>query len=220
MFWYLPNRFLLWSARWLLSAVLLAVVLRADAAAGTGRDSVTVGTLRAVTIGASVGPTLTRANFNRGFPRPAVPTSSAWTVGLTAGLWLQVALGGRWSFRQSYLYAEAGGAPADPGTRYQFRYLSLPAQLQYQLLPRLSVAAGPRFDLLLSARQSVPDAVITHDTEERHFGAMLSVMAQISRRFGAGLHYVHGLSHVGLGQRSAVREFKHEWVSLTGEYRF
>lgn len=210
---YSPQRFRHWSALLLWGVALLGLAVP-KASAGPGRDSVTV------SVGASGGTTLTRANFNRGFPRPAVPVSSAWAVGLTAGLWLRVALGRRWSFRQSYLYAEAGGMPQDVALRYRFRYLSLPAQLGYQLTPWLAVEAGPRFDLLLSARQSAPDAVITHDTEERHLGAMLSFRGRIGRRLGLGLHYVHGLSHVGLGQRSSVREFKHEWVSLTGDYRF
>lgn len=175
-----------------------------------------------VQFGVKVGFNYANTNFNQGVPKPVVPVETTWQAGFQAGGLLVVPLPGRLALQQEYLFSQLGGAIRG-GPRYTLRYLSLPLLLSYEVLPRLRLVAGPQFDLLLQARQETGGQTtdITHDTEERSFGAVAGVAVRLGARLHLGARYVQGLNHVGIGQRSAgVQEFKYEVVQLSADVRF
>ncbi|MGI4835043.1 MAG: outer membrane beta-barrel protein [Janthinobacterium lividum] len=160
-------------------------------------------------------------NFNAGEPPPPAPVATTWRPGYEAGLWVSVALPHRWLVRQEYAFAQLGGEVTG-GPRYTLRYLSLPLLLGYQVLPRVQLLLGPRFDLLIQAQQVAggQPTDITHDTEERSVGATAGVAVALGRHLGLGARYFQGFNHIGIGQRSAVQEFKFAAVQLAADYRF
>jgi hypothetical protein len=125
------------------------------------------------------------------------------------------------ALQQEYLYSQQSGEISG-GARYQMQYLSLPLLLKYRIVPRLAVVAGPQFDLMLKAQQEVQGQTIniTHDTEERGLGATAGLEVTIWRNLGLSARYLQGLNHVGIGQRSAVQEFKWQSVQVAAEVRF
>jgi opacity protein-like surface antigen len=137
------------------------------------------------------------------------------------GALVEVGLSEHLALQQEYLYAQQSGEIKN-GARYKLQYLSLPLLLKYRVLPRLAIVVGPQFDLMLKAQQEVGGQTtdITHDTEERGFSAAAGLEARILRNLSLSTRYLQGLNHVGIGQRSAVQEFKWQSVQLAAEVRF
>ena len=102
------------------------------------------------------------------------------------------------------------------------QYLSLPVYFQFRIIDKLTVSAGPQFELLINAHQTTTEGEqeITHDTEERSIGASVGLSYQVSKSFGLSAHYMHGLNHIGLYQRTEVQEFKFESLQLTFSCQF
>lgn len=175
----------------------------------------------AVAWGAKVGLTYANTNFNQGSPPPPAPIATTWRPGFAAGLWVRVALPHRLAVQQEYVFAQLSGEITG-GPRYTLRYLSLPLLLRYGLLPRLTVLAGPQFDLLIQAQQAAGGQTtdITHDTEERGVGATAGLEVALGSRLALGARYLQGLNHIGIGQRSAVQEFRFQAVQLSADVRF
>ena len=175
----------------------------------------------AVSWGGRAGLTYANTDFNAGSPPPPTPLATTWRPGFAAGFWVSLALPHRWLLRQEYSFEQLSGELVG-GPRYTLRYLSLPLLLGYRVHPRVQLLAGPRFDLLVQARQTVSGQTtdITHDTEERGLAATAGLEVVLSRRLGLGARYMQGLNHIGIGQRSAVREFKFEAVQLAASVRF
>ena len=138
-----------------------------------------------------------------------------------AGLWVSIALPHHWLVQQEYAFEQLSGELVG-GPRYTLRYLSLPLLLGYYVHPRVKLLAGPRFDLLVQAQQEAGGQVtdITHDTEERGLAATAGLEVALSRHLSLGARYMQGLNHIGIGQRSAVREFKFEAAQLAASVRF
>jgi opacity protein-like surface antigen len=174
-----------------------------------------------VSFGLRLGLNYSTTNFNLGEPKPVVPVDTKWKPGFVVGALVEVGLNQHWALQQEYLYAQQSGEITN-GARYQMQYLSLPLLLKYRVLPRLAIVAGPQFDLMLKAQQEVGGQTsdITHDTEERGLGATAGLEVSVWRRLSLGARYLQGLNHVGIGQRSAVQEFKWQSVQLAAEVRF
>ena len=175
----------------------------------------------AVSWGARAGLTYANTDFNAGVPPPPTPLATTWRPGFGVGLWVSIALPRRWLVRQEYSFEQLSGELTG-GPRYTLRYLSLPLLLGYRVHPKVTLLAGPRFDLLVQAQQTVSGQTtdITHDTEERGLAATAGLEVALSRRLGLGARYMQGLNHIGIGQRSAVREFKFQAVQLAASVRF
>jgi opacity protein-like surface antigen len=174
-----------------------------------------------VSFGLRLGLNYSNTNFNLGEPKPVVPVETKWKTGFVAGGLVEIALNEHLALQQEYLYSQQSGE-VTTGARYQLHYLSLPLLLKYRVLPRLAVVAGPQLDLLLKAQQEAngQTTTITHDTEERGFGATAGLEVTIWRSLGLSARYLQGLNHVGIGQRSAVQEFKWQSVQVAAEVRF
>ncbi|MES1216719.1 MAG: porin family protein [Bacteroidota bacterium] len=152
------------------------------------------------------GVNFSHMNFNKGVPPPPVPVSTNWRPGLFFGFLLQVQLANNLSLQPEYLYSQLGGEIKSSKTVYKLNYLSMPVLLKYQVSSRIAAMAGPQFDLLINAKKdsSGNSYNITHDTEERNFG----------------LAFGMEINHVGIGQRSDVREFKYEDLQVSACIRF
>jgi opacity protein-like surface antigen len=174
-----------------------------------------------VSFGLRLGLNYSNTNFNMGEPKPVVPVDTKWKTGFVVGALVEVGLSEHLALQQEYLYSQQSGEISG-GARYQMRYLSLPLLLKYRIVPRLAVVAGPQFDLMLKAQQEVQGQTIniTHDTEERGLGATAGLEVTIWRTLGLSARYLQGLNHVGIGQRSAVQEFKWQSVQVAAEVRF
>lgn len=175
-----------------------------------------------VSFGLRLGLNYSTTNFNRGEPKPVVPIDTKWKPGFVVGALVEVGLSKHLALQQEYLYAQQSGEISNGGARYKMHYLSLPLLLKYRALPRLAVVAGPQFDLMLKAQREIngQTADITHDTEERGFGATAGLEVTLLRSLSLSARYLQGLNHVGIGQRSAVQEFKWQSVQLAAEVRF
>lgn len=120
------------------------------------------------------------------------------------------------------MFAQLSGEVSNGGSRYTLRYLSLPLLLRYALAPKVALVAGPQFDLLIEAQQDTNDQTtnITHDTEERGIGATAGVEVSLLKNLSLNARYLQGLNHIGIGQRSAVQEFKFQSAQITLDVRF
>jgi hypothetical protein len=176
----------------------------------------------AVSFGVKLGANYSNTNFNQGSPKLPTPVEMTWQVGFVAGFLVQIALPHRLALQQEYLFAQVSGKISKEDTQYTLRYLSLPLLLKYTLVPRLTIVAGPQFDLLIQAQQKVGGHTtgITHDTEERGISATAGVEISLLKSLSFNVRYLQGLNHIGVGQRSAVREFKLQSVQLSLDTRF
>jgi opacity protein-like surface antigen len=174
-----------------------------------------------VSFGLRLGLNYSTTNFNMGEPKPVVPVDTKWKPGFVVGALVEVGLSEHLALQQEYLYSQQSGE-VKGGARYKMQYLSLPLLLKYRIIPRLAVVAGPQFDLMLKAQQEVAGQTtnITHDTEERGFSATAGLEVNIWRSLSLSARYLQGLNHVGIGQRSAVQEFKWQSVQVAAEVRF
>jgi hypothetical protein len=173
--------------------------------------------------GFKIGLNSTHTNFKRGYLLPpSLPYQSERRTGLTLGFLLNVPLAKDLLIQPEYLYSLRRSFVKSTEVSYQLDYLSLPVLLRYRIHPRLSLLAGPQFDLLIKGKERGSGGTrnITHDTEERNLGATAGLELQVARSLFLEGRYMHGLSHVGIGQRSSVVEFKYEVVELTAGIRF
>ena len=168
----------------------------------------------AVAVGLRLGGTYSNTNFNQGVPKPVVPVETNWRPGVVAGFWVQLSVSKKLVLQQEYLFTQLGGEVAAGGPRYTLRYLSLPLLLKYRVLPHLVLVAGPQADLLIQAKQLLNGQTtdITHDVEERSVGATAGLEVPVGRRLSLSARYLLGLNHIGIGQRSAVQEFRFQSV--------
>jgi hypothetical protein len=175
-----------------------------------------------VNFGIKIGANYSNTNFNAGSPKPPTPVETTWKAGFVAGFLVEVVLPHKFALQQEYLFSQVSGELSNGGAQYTLRYLSLPFLLKYTLVPRVTIVAGPQFDLLIQAQQKISDQTfnITHDTEERGIGATVGLEVSLSKSLSLSARYLQGLNHIGIGQRSAVREFKLQSVQLTLDARF
>jgi hypothetical protein len=171
--------------------------------------------------GFRLGLNSSNTNFNKGYPPPAAFIKTSRKTGIVFGFLMEVPLAGNLFLQPEYLYSQMGGKVDSSGAVYKFSYASLPVFLKYKS-GKLSISAGPQFDLLLKAKKNMngTDENITHDTEERSLGAAISVEYLISESFFLSARYMKGLNHVGIGQRSDIKEFKYDLIQLSAGITF
>jgi hypothetical protein len=175
-----------------------------------------------VSFGLRLGLNYSNTNFNQGAPVPTTPVGTSWQPGFLAGALVQIDINRWFALQQEYAFSQQSGEVKASGTHYRMRYLSLPLLLKYRVADRLALVAGPQFDLMLNATSNVSGQVddITHDTEDRAVGVIAGLEILVWRNLSLSARYLQGLNHVGIGQRSAVREFKWQSAQLAAEVRF
>jgi hypothetical protein len=168
------------------------------------------------------GINISNMNFNMGEPPPATPVAASWKTGINIGLALYIPLAEKLFLQPEYFYTQRRGADGSLGIDYDADYLSLPVLLNYKLSSRFSLIAGPQVELLINAK-SIYQGVstnISHDVEERSIGITGGFEVEIIRSFFLSASYFQGLNHIGIGQRSEVKEFKYQVVNITAGIRF
>ena len=172
---------------------------------------------RKVGFGFKIGLNLSNLNFNRGFPKPAVPVESTWGIGFEGGFLLEVPLRNKLHLQQEYLYTHVEGEVESGGKPYTLKYISLPVVLKYKFLPQLSLMAGPQFDLLLHAveKHGSNSIGIIHDTEERNIGAVVGLEYKPSAKVALETRFMQGINHIGMRQRRTDQEFKLQSFSIS-----
>ncbi len=161
-------------------------------------------------------------NFNKGEPPPAVPVKASWQTGITLGFLVRVPLAGNLFLQPEYAYTERQGSDGSISTNYKLDYFSLPVLLNYRCTPVVSLLAGPQVELLVhaTAKNAGVSSNITHDTEERSIAATAGIEVTIKKILFVSARYLQGFNHIGIGQRSSVKEFKYQAVNLTAGIRF
>ena len=172
--------------------------------------------------GFQAGTNISNMDFNKGEPAPAVHIASAWKAGISLGLLMRVPLGEKWLLQPEYNYTQRNGTDKSNGTTYKLDYFSMPVLLHYKINPLLSLYAGLQGELLLHATSNSNGTKIniTHDTEERSIAGVAGIELRIVRSFFLSARYLHGLNHIGIGQRSLVKEFKYESAAITAGIHF
>ncbi len=161
-------------------------------------------------------------NFNKGVPAPVAPISASWKTGFTIGVMINFSLADNILLQPGYLFSQRNGSDKSTGTNYSMNYLSLPVLLSYEISPTIAVAAGPQVEILISAKNKINGVTnnITHDTEERSIGLTAGIDFKPFHSFLISARYMHGLNHIGIGQRSNIKEFKFEVVNLMLGFAF
>ncbi|MEJ7679598.1 MAG: porin family protein [Segetibacter sp.] len=172
--------------------------------------------------GVIVGGNVSNMNFNKGIPPPPVVIKAAWKAAITAGFSLQIPLRNKLSIQTEYLYSQVNAEDKSTEIKYFLNYLSMPVLLKYQLYSNIAVIAGPQAGLLITAKKKSvgTSSNMTHDTEERSFGLAAGLEFKVIKDASLNARYVYGLNHIGIGQRSAVKEFKLEQFQLTVSVKF
>ena len=186
------------------------------------RERVGGGDANRVRFGLRLGANLANMNFNKGYPKPATSVATTWQPGIMAGGFLRVPIVGNFSWQQEYLFSQMRSKVDATNESYTLNYVSLPILLSYRVLPHLAFVAGPQLDLLIDGKRNLGgvETSITHDTEERSLGATAGAELFATDHLSLQLRYTLGLNHIGIGQRSAVTEFKYESVQLMAGLAF
>jgi hypothetical protein len=172
--------------------------------------------------GFDAGINISNMNFNAGEPPPQVHEDPSWKSGFTFGFQLKVPLAKKLLLQPEYSFSQRNGSDKSIATDYTINYFSMPILLNYQVSPRFNLVAGPQFEITIDASSSVngQSTNITHDVEERGIGIAGGFEFTIIKSFFLSARYLQGLNHVGIGQRSDVKEFKYQSVIFTAGIRF
>ena len=172
--------------------------------------------------GFQAGANVAAMNFNLGSPAPAEHERLSWKAGITFGFLLRVPLAKNLFLQPEYTFAQRNGEDRSLVKTYTLNYFSLPVLLIYKILPFVSVMAGPQAEILINARSTTNGASgnITHDVEERSVGIAAGLEGRVTNNIFLSVRYFQGLNHIGIGQRSDVKEFKYEVITFTTGIKF
>jgi outer membrane protein with beta-barrel domain len=170
--------------------------------------------------GFRAGINLSHMNFSKGSPPVNIETS--WGSEMCFGFLMVLPLSDKFSFQPEYLYSQMGSKIKNSDTAFKLNYLSLPVFLKFQLIEKLSLMAGPQFDILINAKKTITGQSfnITHDTEERSLGIAAAMEYEIIESLSVCARYMNGFNHIGIGQRSDIQEFKYGLLQLTACVKF
>lgn len=173
--------------------------------------------------GVKFGVNHTHMNYQRGYrlPGETAPASKPQT-GFTTGFMLHLPVTHNISIQPEYLYSSRKTLLTSSNITNHFQYLSMPVLMQLRVTEKFFLFAGPQFDLLIRASQNdgKDSREITHDVEERNLGITGGTQMFFTNVFFVDLRYMHGISNVGVGQRSNVEEFKYQSVEVAAGIRF
>lgn len=168
------------------------------------------------------GVNISNMNFNKGEPPPAAYVNPDWKPGITLGFLLRIPLMKNLFLQPEYAYTQRKGSDKSIATDYSLNYISMPVLLNYKIMQGIALVAGPQLEFLVNAKSNdhTSSNNITHDTEERGIAVTAGVELEIKKIFIFSARYLQGLNHIGIGQRSNLKEFKYQAVSITAGVRF
>jgi hypothetical protein len=172
--------------------------------------------------GFQAGIQISNMNFNLGSTAPDTTIAASWKVGFNFGFILSVPLSEKFTLQPEYSFARRYGTDNSVGIDYRLDYLSMPVLVKYQISDQFALVAGPQLELLINAQstENGEDADITHDVEERSIGIVGGLEFNVNETFFLTARYMQGLNHIGIYQRTNVKEFKYELASFTAGFRF
>lgn len=168
------------------------------------------------------GTNYSNMNFNEGYPTPSPAIASSWQLGLSAGIFFKIPLVENLSLQPGYFYIRRNGTDKSINIKYANDYFAFPLLLKYKLSSLIAIVVGPQAELLIHAN-SYNNGVktdITHDVEERSISATAGFNIYFLQSFYIAARYLQGFNHIGIGQRSNVKEFKYQEASLTVGFEF
>jgi len=166
--------------------------------------------------GVLLGGNVTNMDFNKGYPTPTTAVKTSWLPGITIGLQMRVPLSEKFWIQPQYQFTQMGSKVESSGTKYKLNYFTLPILAKYEVLPKLTLEAGPQFDLLIHAN-SVTNGTstnVTHGLQEPNYAATAGAGYQVLDNLNLDIRYMQSLNHVGFGQLANSAEFKFEMVQL------
>lgn len=172
--------------------------------------------------GFQIGMNLSNMNFNAVDPAPAVKSNASWQTGITFGFQLKVPLAKKLLLQPEYSFSQRNGSDLSIPAGYTINYFSLPVLLNYQLSRRFYILAGPQFEITTSATTTTngETTTITHNVEERGIGVAGGLEFTLIKSVFIAARYYQGLNHVGLYQRTNVKEFEYQSFIFTAGIRF
>jgi hypothetical protein len=162
------------------------------------------------------GANYSNMNFNEGYPAPTTPIENSWKPGFSAGIFFKIPLSQNLFLQPGYFYLHRNGADKGVDTDYSLDYFAFPLLLKYKISRLIDIVAGAQAELLIHANSINNDIKtdITHDTEERSVAVTAGFNIHFLQSFYISARYLQGLNHIGLGQRSDVKEFRYQEASL------
>jgi hypothetical protein len=172
--------------------------------------------------GFQAGANFSNMNFNQGYMATTTHDAAAFKAGFTFGFLVRIHFITNFFLQPEYSFIQRNGADKSLAINYSLNYLSMPVLLTYKIIPAVAVLAGPQFELLISAKSKDNSGSIdiTHDTEERSIGATAGIAVEIKKSIIISARYLEGFNHIGLGQRSNIKEFKYQAVTITAGIQF
>ena len=173
--------------------------------------------------GFQAGANYSNMNFNAGYSMPALPhQDAAWKTGFTFGFMFAVPISDEFLIQPEFNYSQRNGSDISLGIDYHFDFVSVPLLLSFQPISRLSILLGPQIEILINASsdKNGVHSNITHDVEERGIGIIGCVSFDVYESVFISARYFQGVNHVGIGQRTDVKEFKYQSALLTAGIRF
>lgn len=172
--------------------------------------------LKPTTFAIKGGIQLVNMNFNEGHSGVAHSLEAIWKSGVLLGGLVRFQLSNKSYMSQEYLISRVRGRYRPYETDYVLDYIALPVLVHFEVRPKIKLATGPQFELLLQGKEisNGKAAKITQLTEERSIGVVVDVSYRYSDRIGINGRFMHGLNHIGIYQRAGRREFKYELVQF------
>lgn len=173
-----------------------------------------------VRFGIRAGINFSHIDFSRGNISEGKDVNVNWQTGIAGGFLIIIPLKRNLFIQPEYLYSQQGGEIKDRDTKYHIDYLSLPVFLRWEINRRVSIFAGPQFDLVIDSDKISGNVVTSfeHEIEHRSIGVTTGLEFQLTSAFLFGGKYLYGINNIELSRASGILEFKHEMFQVTLVY--
>lgn len=175
---------------------------------------------KSVRFGIRAGINLSHMDFSRGNISEDEPIHTNWQAGIAGGFILIVPLTGNLFIQPEYLFSQQGGELRDMDMKYTINYLSLPVFLRWAVNRRVSLFAGPQFDLVIDSDKEVGNVVssLEHEIEHRSIGVTTGAEFRLASAFLIGGKYLYGINNIDVSNSSRILEFKHGMFQISLVY--
>lgn len=175
-----------------------------------------------VKFGIRGGVNLSHINFARGAGSPVDPINTNWQPGIIAGGLILVPVYGNLYFQPEYLFSQIGGKIENENRQYYINYVSLPVLLNWHLLDKFSLLAGPQFDLLINGRDKTPgyNRSIEREIEHRHLGITGGLEYFFTGNAVLDIRFIYGINNIGIDREAGYQEFQTEILQFSFIYLF
>ena len=145
--------------------------------------------------------------------------------GLQIGIWHQLTLSKKTAVVAELYLATKGRTykyiqDNVPTSKYErTTAITLPVLFRYQLLPKLSIEAGPAVNYIFPQYISFSTYTISLKTAQLDISAMGGLLYQINRRWSTDLRYEYGFSSVLSYQPPGYKQIQNRSLQLSAQYQ-